>query len=165
LRKYCVIFTILFSLFFGLFLQTMPADASRGGGKASKAEADAARRLAQEEAKRAEMAEELLVVVNSLTKKIYTNELFTPQDGEDLIRVKLTLDSFMDASPSPVFAPLFFRLATIFRLRQMTAEAIDCYQTILENFSATSYAPRARQDLRALGVTVQEPEISLENGF
>ena len=45
----------------------------------------------------------------------------------------------------------------------MKAEAIDCYQTILENFSSTALAPKARTALEEMGVTVTAPVITEES--
>ena len=42
----------------------------------------------------------------------------------------------------------------------MKPEAIECYQTILENFSDTALAPKAKSALEELGVTVTAPVTS-----
>ena len=55
-------------------------------------------------------------------------------------------------------APLYYKAGNVYRLRNMKPEAIDCYQTILENFSDTALAPKARQALADLGVTVETPK-------
>ena len=39
----------------------------------------------------------------------------------------------------------------------MKAEAIDCYKTILENFSDTALAPKATAALLEMGVEVTAP--------
>ena len=45
-------------------------------------------------------------------------------------------------------------------LRNMNAEAIDCYKTVLENFSDTALAPKARAALLELGVEVTAPVVT-----
>ena len=45
----------------------------------------------------------------------------------------------------------------------MKPEAIECYQTILENFSDTALAPKARTALESLGVTVATPTTTEED--
>ena len=40
----------------------------------------------------------------------------------------------------------------------MQAESIECFQTILENFSDTALAPKAIANLKAMGVEVAEFE-------
>lgn len=150
MKKYFVIFSILFGFFFMLFLQGLPADAAKNArGKGGLNE---------------KQITEISDSVNVLTKKIYMHELFSPQDSENLINLKLTLDSQMDSSPNPAFAPIYYRLANVYKLREMKTEAIDCYQTILENFSDTAYAPKARKDLSDLGVVVKETVSEVE-GF
>ena len=46
----------------------------------------------------------------------------------------------------------------------MQPEAIDSYQTILENFQDTVYAPKARKILTDMGVEIKE-NIALEEEF
>jgi len=36
-------------------------------------------------------------------------------------------------------------------------EAADCFQTILENFSDTPFAPKAVKELTKMGVKIQAP--------
>ena len=54
------------------------------------------------------------------------------------------------------------RNGNVYKLRNMRAEAIDCYQTVLENFSDTALAPKARAALAELGVEVTEPVLTEE---
>ena len=46
----------------------------------------------------------------------------------------------------------------------MKIEAIECYQTVLENFSDTALAPKARTALEDLGITVTAPVETEESG-
>ena len=60
-------------------------------------------------------------------------------------------------------APLYYKAGNVYRLREMKPEAIDCYKTILENFSDTALAPKARAALAELGVTIEAPAVEEEN--
>ncbi len=60
-------------------------------------------------------------------------------------------------------APLYYKAGNIYKLREMKPEAIECYQTILENFSDTALAPKAKSALEQLGVTVEAPVIAEED--
>ncbi len=96
--------------------------------------------------------------IDKLTQKIYGRALLSPQDNETLIGIKIKLDNQMLVSPSTELAPLYFKAGNIYRLRDMKPEAIECYQTVLENFSDTALAPKARTALEAMGVTVEMPK-------
>ena len=95
--------------------------------------------------------------IDKLTQKIYGRALLSPQDNETLIGIKIKLDNQMLVSPSTELAPLYYKAGNIYRLRDMKPEAIECYQTVLENFSDTALAPKARAALESLGVTVAAP--------
>ena len=96
--------------------------------------------------------------IDTITKKIYGRALLSPQDNETLIGIKIKLDNQMLVSPNPEIAPLYFKAGNIYRLRNMNSEAIDCYQTILENFSDTALAPKATAALEDLGVNIDKSE-------
>lgn len=98
--------------------------------------------------------------IDNITKKIYGKALLSPQDNETLIGIKIKLDNSMLVATSTELAPLYYKAGNVYKLRGMNAEAIDCYQTILENFSDTALAPKARAALTALGVTVETPKNS-----
>lgn len=101
--------------------------------------------------------------IDNLTKKIYAKALLSPQDNETLIGIKIQLDNQMLVATVTELAPLYYKAGNVYKLRDMKAEAIDCYQTILENFSDTALAPKARAALAELGVTVSEPVVTEEN--
>ena len=63
----------------------------------------------------------------------------------------------MDILSEASFAPLYFKIGNIYRLRGQEKEAISCYQTILENFSETAYGPKARDILTEMGVEIRVP--------
>ncbi len=124
--------------------QALPADAAKGKKKG----------MSQEK------IDELVLNVDDLTKKIYRRELYTPEDADKLISLKLQLDEQMDIMPEATFAPIYFKIGNIFRLRGAQNDAIICYQTILENFSQTAYGPKARDILTDMGVEINLPDIN-----
>jgi hypothetical protein len=95
--------------------------------------------------------------IDNITKKIYARALLSPQDNETLIGIKIQLDNQMLVATATELAPLYYKAGNVYKLRDMKPEAIDCYQTILENFSDTALAPKARAALEELGVTVAAP--------
>lgn len=111
-----------------------------------------------------EAIQEMSDDIDMLTKKIYGRALLSPQDNEKLIGIKIQLDNQMLVSTNTEIAPLYFKAGNIYRLRDMKPEAIECYQTILENFSDTALAPKARTALESLGVTVAAPATVTEEG-
>lgn len=98
--------------------------------------------------------------IDYLTKKIYARALLSPQDNETLIGIKIQLDNQMLMASATEMAPLYYKAANVYMLRGMEKEAIDCYKTILENFSDTALAPKARTALEDLGIEVAAPAIS-----
>lgn len=100
---------------------------------------------------------EMSETIDKLTEKIYGRALLSPQDNETLIGIKIKLDNQMLVSTSTELAPLYYKAGNVYKLREMKPEAIECYQTILENFSDTALAPKARAALESLGVTVAAP--------
>ncbi len=142
-------FTILVPVIvvFALILnQVLPADAAKGAGKTAKKKG-----VSQE------IITEITTKVDDLTKKIYERELYTPEDSKNLVSLKLQLDEQMDILSEASFAPLYFKIGNIYRLRGQEKEAINCYQTILENFSDTAYGPKARDILTEMGVEIKIP--------
>lgn len=101
--------------------------------------------------------------IDKLTQKIYGRALLSPEDNETLIGIKIKLDNQMLMAASTELAPLYYKAGNVYKLRDMKQEAIECYQTILENFSDTALAPKARAALESLGVTVTAPTVSEED--
>ena len=101
--------------------------------------------------------------IDKLTEKIYGRALLSPQDNETLIGIKIKLDNQMLVTTSTELAPLYYKAGNIYKLREMKPEAIECYQTILENFSDTALAPKARAALESMGVKVAAPVTSEED--
>ena len=100
--------------------------------------------------------------IDNLTKKIYARALLSPQDNEILIGIKIKLDNQMLVASATELAPLYYKAANVYKIRGMKTEAIDCYQTILENFSDTALAPKARAALADLGIEVTAPTVTEE---
>lgn len=100
--------------------------------------------------------------IDNLTQKIYGRSLLSPQDNETLIGIKIKLDNQMLMAVNPSLAPLYFKAGNVYRLRDMKPEAIECYQTILENFSETALAPKARVALEQMGVEIAAPKTDSE---
>lgn len=125
--------------------QALPADAAKGATNAKK------KGVSQE------IITDITTKVDNLTKKIYERELYTPEDSKQLITLKLQLDEQMDILSEASFAPLYYKLGNIYRLRGMEKDAIVCYQTILENFSETAYGPKSRDILTEMGVEIKIP--------
>ena len=124
--------------------------------------ADAAKKNVKKKGVSQEVLTDLTTKVNTLTQKTYERELYTPEDSKALITLKLQLDEQMDNLPEAAFAPLYFKIGNIYRLRGEEKDAIVCYQTILENFSDTAYGPKAKDILTQMGVEIKlptEPEI------
>ena len=101
--------------------------------------------------------------IDNLTKKIYGRALLSPQDNEKLIGIKIKLDNSMLVATATELAPLYYKSGNLYKLRGMKAEAIECYQTILENFADTALAPKARAALAELGVTIEAPKAAEED--
>jgi hypothetical protein len=104
-----------------------------------------------------EQATKIKADTDRLTKKIYANGLFSPSDNETLISIKMSLDSAMLLAPDPSFAPLYYNIGRIYAKRDMKDEAVECFQTILENFGDTALGPKSRLELEKMGVTIKLP--------
>lgn len=111
-----------------------------------------------------EVVEQMSTDIDNLTKKIYARTLLSPQDNETLIGIKIQLDNQMLVATATELAPLYYKVANVYLLRDMKSEAIDCYKTILENFASTALAPKARAALEDMGITVDVQTPSEEEG-
>ncbi len=119
--------------------------------------ADAAPRKKSKGGLSQEQIENMNKDLNNLTRKIYANSLFSPKDNETMINIKLNLDEAMLKSASPEYAPLYYMEANLLKKRNYKNEAIECYQTIIENFADTAFAPKAKQELIKMGVKIEMP--------
>lgn len=127
--------------------------------------ADAAKKNVKKKGVSQEVITDLTAKINTLTQKTYERELYTPEDSKTLITLKLQLDEQMDNLPEAVFAPLYFKIGNVFRMRGEEKDAIVCYQTILENFSDTAYGPKARDILTQMGVEIKLPTSDEDEDF
>ena len=139
-------FTFILVSFFVISAITIDASAAKKGGKISK-----------------DVIQQMSDDIDSITKKIYARALLSPQDNETLIGIKIQLDNQMLVSSVTELAPLYYKAGNIYKLRNMRPEAIECYQTILENFSDTALAPKARAALADLGIEVAAPKVTDES--
>jgi len=124
--------------------------------------ADAAKKEAKKKGVSQEVIDSMTAKVDKLTKKIYSRELYTPEDSEELIGLKLQLDEQMDMLSETSFAPIYYKIANIYRMRNQEKDAIDCYKTILENFPDTAYGPKSRAILEEMGVQINLPQDNSE---
>lgn len=141
MKKVLVLFLVfsLFGIVFGLSSVEAKKAASKKGGIP--------------EAELTEMSSN----VDRLTEKMYAKGLFSPKDNETLISIKIKLDNQMLIAPDPSLAPLYYKAAILFKSREMQPEAVECFQTILENFSDTALAPKATAQLKSMGIEVKAP--------
>lgn len=140
-RVISIIIPILLIALF-IFNQVLPANAAKSAKKKGVSP---------------EVITEYTDKIDGLTKKIYERELYTPEDANQLIDLKLKLDEQMDNMSEAAFAPLYFKLGNIFRMRGEEKDAVICYQTILENFSDTAYGPKSKDILTEMGVEINLP--------
>ena len=110
-----------------------------------------------------EAVQEMSDNIDNLTKKIYARALLSPKDNETIIGIKIQLDNQMLVATASELAPLYYKVGNVYKLRNMNSEAIECYQTILENFSDTALAPKARTALADLGIEVTAPAVTEES--
>ena len=106
----------------------------------------------------------MTTTIDNLTRKVYSNSLFSPEDNAKMIEVKIKLDNQMLVSPDLTLAPLYYKAGNLYLSREYKKEAIECYQTILENFPDTALAPKATQALKNLGVEIVNPAAQEETG-
>ncbi len=119
--------------------------------------ADAAKKAVKKKGMSQEALTELTESVDYLTKKIYEREFYSPEDSKNLIALKLKLDEQMDVLPEAAFAPIYYKLGNIFKMRGNEKDAVVCYQTILENFADTAYGPKSRDILSEMGIEIKLP--------
>lgn len=99
----------------------------------------------------------IVATVDKLTQKVYSNSLFSPQETAQLGQIKMQLDDQMLIASDPSYAPLYYKLGNLFKARDYKDDAIECYQTVLENFADTALAPKAAKILKAMGVEIKDP--------
>ena len=103
--------------------------------------------------------------IDKLTQKIYGRALLSPQDNESLITIKIKLDTQMIEGSAPELAPLYYKTGNILKMRDLNKDAIECYQTVLENFPNTAFAPKAKAALKDMGVEIKDIENESEENL
>ncbi|MDD3151215.1 MAG: tetratricopeptide repeat protein [Candidatus Gastranaerophilales bacterium] len=96
--------------------------------------------------------------IEVLTKKVYSSSLFSPEDNQNLIDIKLKLDTAILSGASPEFAPLYYKAGNLYKDREFTDEAIECYQTVLENYADTPFSAKASKELGKMGIVIKSEE-------
>jgi len=102
---------------------------------------------------------QITTTINTLMKKVYGSALFSPKDNEDLIDIKLQLDDVLLGNPNAMdFAQLYYKTGFIYRAREYKEEAIECFQTVLDNFPDSPYSAKAVSELKKMGVKITSPD-------
>ena len=130
---------------FGLFVLDKPVEAAQKNSKR------AAKGMTSEE------FDKLNQTLDYLTKKVYAKALFSPQENEEMIGIKIKLDNELLISQEPSLSQLYFKVGNLYRLRGLKNVAIECYQVILENFVDTPFAIKSQRELENMGVKIKLP--------
>ena len=130
---------------FGLFVLDKPVEAAKKNSKR------AAKGMTSEE------FDKLNQTIDYLTKKVYAKALFSPQENEEMIGIKIKLDNELLISQEPSLSQLYFKVGNLYRLRGLKNVAIECYQVILENFVDTPFAIKSQRELENMGVKIKLP--------
>ena len=117
----------------------------------------AAKKTSKKGGIKAEEIQAMSDTIDALTKKVYAHSLFSPQDNQKMVEIKLKLDNQMLIAPDTALAPIYYKAGNLYKARKYQNDAIECYQTVLENFADTAIAPKAAKELKALGVEVILP--------
>ncbi len=131
---------------FGLFIVDKPVEAARKNSK------KAAKGMNLEE------FEKINQTIDKLTKKVYAKSLFSPQENEELIGIKIKLDNELLISQEPGLSQLYYKAGNLYKLRGLKTASCDCYQIILENFSETPFAIKAHRELEDMGIKIEIPQ-------
>jgi len=102
---------------------------------------------------------------SKLVKKVYSYSLFSPKDNENLIDLKLKLDDYLPANTTnPDFPALYFRVGYVYEQREYKDDAIECFKTILENFPDSPFTAKATNELKKMGVKIENPAAGITTG-
>lgn len=102
--------------------------------------------------------EQISQTIDRLTRKVYSKSLFSPKENEELIELKIKLDNEILVSQDTLLSQLYYKTAMLYKMRDLKTESIDCFQTLLENFSDTPFGPKARKELEAMGIKIVLPQ-------
>ncbi len=107
--------------------------------------------------------EKINQTIDYLTKKVYAKSLFSPQENEEMIGIKIKLDNELLITQEPSLSQLYYKVGNLYKLRGLKSQAIDCYQVILENFIDTPFAIKSQRELDNMGVKIQLPSENVTN--
>ena len=110
-----------------------------------------------------EKFEKINQTIDYLTKKVYAKSLFSPQENEEMIGIKIKLDNELLITQEPSLSQLYYKVGNLYKLRGLKSQAIDCYQVILENFIDTPFAIKSQRELDNMGVKIQLPSENVTN--
>ena len=103
------------------------------------------------------------ISIDEVIRKMYSGIFLSPTDTSALIGIKLKLDDNMLQSPDIRYTPLYYKLGKIYQKRGKRQEAIECFQTIIENFPDTALAPKAAYELKNMGINIVLPQKTIED--
>lgn len=102
---------------------------------------------------------------NRLVKKVYSYSLFSPKDNETLIDLKIKLDDYLPTNTTnPDFPALYYKVGYVYEQREYKDDAIECFKTILENFPDSPYTTKAANELKKMGVKIENPAAGTTSG-
>lgn len=130
---------------FGLFIMDKPVEAAKKNSK------KAAKGMTADE------LDKINQTIDTLTKKVYAKSLFSPQENEEMIDVKIKLDNELLITQEPSLSQLYYKIGNLYKARGLNTTAIDCYQIILENFAQTPFAIKAKRELESMGIKIELP--------
>lgn len=156
-RSNCIIISVLF-IFFLVFLI--------GFEKANAQKNESGEKQATQTAIN-EGIEEANKSISNLTKKIYAISLFSPEDNDELIGLKLNLYNLWTKNPTNrELAKPMLETALILKSREMYDEAIEFLNIIIENFppdeeleeenASIDYSAKAQSALNKLRKDLEE---------
>lgn len=129
---------VCFTLVFGIFSNPI-ADAKKG------------KKLSKDEI--AQISSD----IDKMTAKLYTRSLFSPQDNEKIVALKLKLDEATGGVPTgEEYASMYYKLGFIYKERELKDLAIESFKVVLENFDGTLYAIKSKTELEKMGVKLEQ---------
>ena len=94
--------------------------------------------------------QEISRTLDNFTMKIYTKSLFSPEENEELIKIKTKLDNQLLLKKDTELALLYYKAGNLYKAREYKNEAAECYQTLINNFGGTIYAQKAKKELSSI---------------
>jgi len=101
---------------------------------------------------------QMSATASNLVKKVYSYSLFSPKDNETLIDLKLKLDDYLPTNTTnPDFPAMYFRIGYVYEQREYKDDAVECFKTILENFPDSPFTAKATNELKKMGIKIENP--------